>query len=706
MPHPDETCEPVLTESLNKPSYRYDLDGLRGLAIALVVFFHVFIGRVSGGVDVFLLLSGYFFLGSQLRYAARDDASLNPWWPMWRTIRRLVPALALVIGVTVVLVLIATPWLMNIEFAQQISASLLYYQNWELTRQEAAYAAAAPEISPLQHLWSMSVQGQFYLAAIAFALLLAALLRSRREHITRVAGPILIVVTIVSFAYASRFGVYGTPDNYYSTFSRLWELSLGAVLVIYGSRITMPRWLADVAGVIGLVLLFATGIIVEDSTAYPGPLSLIPLGGAVLLVLGGNGVVARGLATRPMRWFGDIAYSLYLWHWALLILATNFWSQSSPNVVLGISIIVVSLVLAWLTYRCVEKPLRQKTRRRTTESPKLSWSTLGAGAKSHPGRVTGAVVTTIALLALLTVQPWWTQRLHNERNQPLPVETYPGVLANFGHDVPDDVAVAPDPQLVSSLQPVVSEVHCFIPSDFPSSVLQFEESRFGEPCVFGDRNADKAVYLVGGSHSEQWAGPLDALGKKYGFRLEVMLRAGCPIVTGPNDMVVGSHQIDQRCYNWGQRVIEKLLDEQPELVISNSTRPSGDFGHGPDYVPYGYAAFWQELADADIDFVGLRDNPWGFRPDGEPFDFSNCLVNGGLCSVARNQVYQEVDPAEAVLDELGMEAVDTADWFCDRRRCDVVIGNIAVYRDMHHISNAYAKSAQPLLEPIIKRYVN
>ena len=228
MPHPDETCEPVLTESLNKPSYRYDLDGLRGLAIALVVFFHVFIGRVSGGVDVFLLLSGYFFLGSQLRYAARDDASLNPWWPMWRTIRRLVPALALVIGVTVVLVLIATPWLMNIEFAQQISASLLYYQNWELTRQEAAYAAAAPEISPLQHLWSMSVQGQFYLAAIAFALLLAALLRSRREHITRVAGPILIVITIVSFAYASRFGVYGTPANYYSTFSRLWELSLGA----------------------------------------------------------------------------------------------------------------------------------------------------------------------------------------------------------------------------------------------------------------------------------------------------------------------------------------------------------------------------------------------------------------------------------------------------------------------------------------------
>ena len=691
-----------MTQTLDKPSYRYDLDGLRGLAIALVVVFHVFVGRVSGGVDVFLLLSGYFFLGSQLRYAARADASLNPWWPIWRTIRRLVPALALVIAVTVVLVFTTTPWLMSIDFAQQITASLLYYQNWELTRQDAAYAAAAPEISPLQHLWSMSVQGQFYLAAIVFALVLAWLLRSRRSHINRVAGPILLVVTLISFGYASRFGWYGTPENYYSTFSRVWELTLGAVLVVYGSKLTMPRWLTDVTGVVGLVLLFATGIIVEDSTAYPGPLSLLPIGGAVLLILGGNGYLARGLATRPMRWLGDIAYSLYLWHWSLLILATNYWNQSSPSAVLGVSIIAVSLLLAWLTYQFVEKPLRQHSKRRNKTSPKVVWR---GQLREHPGKVTGAVVTVIAVLALSAVQPWWTQRLHAERNQPLPPDIYPGVLAQFDAKVPEGIDTAPDPQLVSSLQPVVSEVHCFVPSSFPSTAVQFEESRYGEPCVFGDRAADKTVYLVGGSHSEQWSGPLDALGKQYGFRLEVMLRAGCPVVTGPKDLIMGAHQIDEDCYDWSQRVIDKLVDEKPDLVISNSTRPVGEFGHGPDYVPYGYAAFWQKLADADIEFVGLRDNPWGFRPDGEPFDFSNCLVEGGLCSVARKQVYQERDPAEPVLEELGMESVDTADWFCGPRRCEVVIGNIAVYRDMHHISNAYAKSAQPLLEPIIKRYV-
>lgn len=181
--------------------YRYDLDGLRGIAIALVVLYHVFVGRVSGGVDVFLLLSGYFFLGSQLRYAARPNASLNPWWPIWRTLRRLAPALVLVIGVSYVLVRVFTPKLMNTELTKQITATVFYYQNWELARQNADYAAASATTSPLQHMWSMAVQGQFYLMGIFFALGLAAFMRLRPKKsglkaqrfpsVNSIAGPIL-----------------------------------------------------------------------------------------------------------------------------------------------------------------------------------------------------------------------------------------------------------------------------------------------------------------------------------------------------------------------------------------------------------------------------------------------------------------------------------------------------------------------------------
>ena len=274
-------------ESPRNFRYRYDLDGLRGIAIGLVVIYHVFVGRVSGGVDVFLLLSGYFFLGSQLRYASKPNASLNPWWPFWRTLRRLVPSLVLVIGVTYLLVRIFTPQLMRTELTQQITATMLYYQNWELAEQNADYTAAAADTSPLQHMWSMAVQGQFYIMGIAFALTLAAIMKLRPKQkrlgkrsfptVNQIAGPILIVVTIVSFAYASRHGLYGTPENYYSTWSRAWELTLGAVLAIYGSSWKIPPRFYDLFTGLGLLMLVFTGAIIADTTAYPGPLSLLPL---------------------------------------------------------------------------------------------------------------------------------------------------------------------------------------------------------------------------------------------------------------------------------------------------------------------------------------------------------------------------------------------------------------------------------------------
>lgn len=301
------TTENSSAATIPRTSYRHDVDGLRGIAIALVVIFHIFVGRVSGGVDVFLLLSGYFFLGSQLRYAGRDNATLNPLWPIWRTIRRLAPALLVTLGATAALVKLLVPTLETSELYKQFTASVLYYQNWELTRQDLDYAAASADTSPLQHLWSMAVQGQFYAAGIAFALLLGGVwrwIRSRRKDkmdadptldlnlngqrfMYKVAGPILVIVTIASFAYAARFGLVGTPLNYYSTFSRAWELTLGGVLAIYFTRLHVGRTLGFILVLLGLAAIFATGFVITETTAFPGPLTLLPLGGAALVIIGG-----------------------------------------------------------------------------------------------------------------------------------------------------------------------------------------------------------------------------------------------------------------------------------------------------------------------------------------------------------------------------------------------------------------------------------
>lgn len=700
-------------ESPRNFRYRYDLDGLRGIAIALVVIYHVFVGRVSGGVDVFLLLSGYFFLGSQLRYASKPNASLNPWWPLWRTARRLVPSLALVIAATYLLVRAFAPELMRTEFAQQITATMLYFQNWELAAQNANYAAASATTSPLQHMWSMAVQGQFYLMGIIFALILAALMRYRpatgslkpRESptVNQIAGPILIIATIASFAYAARFGLYGTPENYYSTWSRAWELTLGAVLAIYGSKWVIPQRFADLFTGFGLLCLIFTGAIIAETSAYPGPLSLLPLGGAVLIILSGGGRISKAMASKSARWLGDIAYPLYLWHWPLLIVSTSALKLETPPWWLGLMIILVSLVLADLTHRFLERPLRQHRKRPLADDLPVNKALSSLRHPAGAARGAGGVLVSAGVVALLTIQPTWINSLNNADAEVLDPREYPGAAA-FALDapVPQGVEYRPDPILVGGIVPPTSLTHCFIaeqeaPDYFPAERVD------GGPCLFGDQDAEKEVFVVGGSHAEQWMSGLDKLGHEMGFKVVPMLRVGCPIELG-EDLTVSPE-----CAEWGTLVTERIIEADPALVISNSTRPQGSFGHGPDAVPAGYTAFWDELARNNIPFLGLRDNPWGFSADGMPREFDECFVatqDSEGCGMPTEQVYEAIDPAAPILAQYqNMLALDTSTWFCREGSCPVVIGNVMVYRDMHHISNAFADSAMPMLREAVEPFL-
>ena len=153
--------------------YRHDLDGLRGVAIVLVAVFHVWFGRVSGGVDVFLALSGFFFGGRLLRTALTPEASLWPVPEVTRLVRRLLPALVVVLAASAVLTILMQPETRWETFADQSLASLGYFQNWELSSTASDYLRAGEAVSPLQHIWSMSVQGQFYIGFLALIFLFA-----------------------------------------------------------------------------------------------------------------------------------------------------------------------------------------------------------------------------------------------------------------------------------------------------------------------------------------------------------------------------------------------------------------------------------------------------------------------------------------------------------------------------------------------------
>lgn len=680
-------------------AYRVDLDGLRGFAIALVVLFHVFVGRVSGGVDVFLLLSGYFFLGGQLRYALRPNPNLNPWWPLWRTIRRLVPALALVVVVVVGLVMAFTPELMGVELSRQVTASMLYFQNWELMAQNADYAAASQETSPLQHLWSMSVQGQFYVFGILLGWVVAvavAKLRAKPEHARRAAIALLAVITVASFAWASRYGLEGTGENYYSTFSRAWELSLGALLAFVPAHRFLPQATAWLTALMGVALIAVTGFIVPTSLAFPGPVALIPLTGAALVILSGNANgVSKVLASAPMIWLGSVAYSLYLWHWPLLIIVTVIGGYKTPPAWLGGLVILVSLCLAHVTHTLVEDPLRQHRQRPRGDDDPVAAAR--ASLRTLPGvaRAVGGVLAAALFAVALAVQPYWDKRVDSAEKALDPVN-YPGARAIQGAQVPD-VKPQPDPSLIAGVFPPIGLDDCMI------FLPEAPDAMPGPDCTYGDLEAETTIVLAGGSHIEPFIVPLDKLGKEHHFKVATFVRQECPLVVG-GPLDPANDIVSPECAEWGENAMQEIINLQPDLFISTSTRPAGHAGDGrvsADYVPDAYANLWQRLAELGIPFVGLRDNPWMFTPSGEPMDPNLCVVAGHsehACSMAADMVYAPEDPAAYFLDGgYAQWEIDTAGWYCVDGLCPPQIGNVYIYRDQNHISNAYAESLTPVL---------
>ena len=382
--------------------YRPDLDGLRGIAIAFVVFFHVWMGRVSGGVDVFLALSGFFFLGSLVRGATTPGSSLSPIQNLWRLVRRLYPVLIVVVAATVGLTMWLRPKATWTDVLTQAQATLLYYQNWELALTSQDYGAADASISPLQHLWSMSVQGQFYLIALALVLGIAALFRIFGKTPSKwLYAVIFTAICVASIWHADRGFETNQPWNYYDTWARLWELFIGGVLAIVLVGVVVPWLLRTIATIAGLTMIVTCGLLIEGVEHFPAWWAWYPVGGALLIVI--FGMVPEGkkvrwytepipwlLSTYPMRRLGDLGYSLYLIHWPLLIFYLAVSDSPNATAVSGTAIVLVSLALAWLAERYIERPLRMKSRVNRTKSSADKSSTGSAAAGSAAAAGAGA----------------------------------------------------------------------------------------------------------------------------------------------------------------------------------------------------------------------------------------------------------------------------------------------------------------------------
>ncbi len=347
-------------------SRRPDIQGLRAVAVLLVVAFHAGLPLPGGfiGVDVFFVISG-FVITSMLQREWSSTGRLMFGRFYLRRFKRLVPALALMITVVMVAsALILSPLGPQQNAANTAIGAMLLVANFVIVRTTGGYFDAPAETNPLLNTWSLSVEEQFYLvfpALIALGWCLA-----RRSSALRMSAYFVVgAIAVVSFALAvvGSLGLNlrgsGSILGFYSPFTRAWEFAAGALLALALSRRALKSTpLLAGAGILGLLLLTVGLWAITDTTPFPGPWTLVPVAAAMLLILAGTSPkspTSRLLSTRPMVKIGDWSYSIYLWHWPLIVFAVviwpfNFWAP------------IIAAVVAWIpavaSYRWVEQPIR------------------------------------------------------------------------------------------------------------------------------------------------------------------------------------------------------------------------------------------------------------------------------------------------------------------------------------------------------------
>ncbi|MCV7376396.1 acyltransferase [Mycolicibacterium arabiense] len=684
--------------------YRHDLDGLRGVAIALVAVFHVWFGRVSGGVDVFLVLSGFFFGGRLLRAALNPTASLALVPEVRRLVRRLLPALVVVLSASAVLTILVQPETRWETFADQSLASLGYYQNWELATTASDYLRAGETVSPLQHIWSMSVQGQFYIALLLLVFGLGFLLRRLlRHHLRIVFIAVLSALTVASFVYAIIAHDADQATAYYDSFARAWELLLGALAGALIRHVRWPMWLRTTVSAIALAAILSCGAFLDGVAEFPGPWTLVPVGATILFILsaanraadphlagvdGGLPLPNRLLATAPLVSLGAMAYSLYLWHWPLLIFWLAYSGHTQTDLTEGAGVLLASGVLAWLTTRFVENPLRM----RATNAQKPKSAVPLRIRLRRPTVVLGSIVTLLGVALAATSFTWrehmTVQRANGKELSGLSSRDYPGARALIDR--------AKVPQL--PMRPTVLEAK----DDLPQSTKDNCISDFSDPslrkCSYGSGAATRTIALAGGSHAEHWITALDLLGRLHGFKVVTYLKMGCPLSAERVPRIPGSGEPYPQCFNWVQAAMREIVADRPDYVFTTVTRPR-DTGPG-DVMPEAYLPIWQAFADNGVKVLGMRDTPWLVR-NGDPFFPSDCLADGGdatTCGMPRALVLDDVNPAASLPGRFPqMNVIDLSGALCRDDYCRAAEGNVLIYRDSHHLSATYVRSLAPEL---------
>lgn len=651
-------------DTAHKPEFRQDIEGLRGLAILAVVLFHIGFRLTPGGflgVDVFFVLSGFLITGILLREA--DEGRLNLMDFYARRMRRLLPAAILVILTVLAVAFVIFRFHVLKETAKSAGASAGYVANLYFYILAGNYFAGSMESNPFAHMWSLSVEEQFYLFWPGLIWLAARGRQMARNFY-------FLFSTVFVISLAGGWWASAGPD-FFRPELRAWEFAAGALVALgvrRGAVLGAPKLVAlaaSVGSLVGLILMIASFVF------FYGParqIDMIWLVAGTCLVLAGGSInrergASRLLATWPLRMLGRYSYSWYLWHWPFLVLGAIFLPEDTGYA--KTVLVLLAFGVAVITYHFYENPLRRA--KSLVLNPKKT-IIIGLGA------TVAVVVFSLGVVRL--------------------VEN--SIAAN-----PDDI------DRYFAEEPWQTNYNAVCGNNIGNSI---NNNNIEAPkiCIQGDPLGSKVIFLWGDSHAIQWLAALHEMAARRHWKLVVGVYFGCA-ATGLSNK---TEDESQKCRAWAAKIEKVINAMRPDMVIlSHSHEYIADKKRG--YEARNTPEEWQKeisrvlttLDRASIPVVIIQDIPRFRRPPMECLSGLRKWVRGATCDIEKDKAfnYEALQGEKAVaLGKAQVSFLDLTKYFCGPITCPAMAHGQLLYGGTNHLSSRYAR----LLGPYVLEHID
>ena len=672
---------------------RRDIQGLRALAVALVVLNHSGVPFMSGGyvgVDVFFVVSGFLITQILVREASfTGGISLTRFYA--RRARRILPAAALVLLVTTVVSGLTMSASRVQEVVQDVLWASAFAANIHYAQLDTDYFSLDRALSPVQHYWSLAVEEQFYLLLPLIILVLVAWGRRRLIARRRFPGRWVTGVVVGALAAASlAWSVIDTQTSatsaYFSSLTRGWELGVGVMLALAVPRLArLTRRSRVLLSSVGLAAILYAAATFDSTTPFPGWHALVPVLGAGAVIASGVGLDGQGpgrvLTWRPFTWVGDLSYSIYLWHWPALVLAAPLFTGEDPEWLQKTVLMGGVLALSMLTYHLVEQPFRR-------------------------GRITGLrgraslLLWPVTVGAVLLSTVWVTQyEQHLEKERAVAAAAYydrfqPSAGSGSGASIPtlvqQSVKLADDGAPIHFPLANLDGLHDDHWAEAYPCFAAFKDTT-APSCVLGDPNADTTVAALGDSHMGMWLPSLDAMGAADHFRVIPYVKWACPSVDVPTLAINGPEGTCDQFREWS---LEQVRALKPDIIlISNRVLPPNLDASEDDLVSVWEAGVRSTLATMSEIAPTVRifsDVP---RVEVDPGDCLSARDSTmATCTLpATQRSHEGIRATRRAAKEAGVKFVNVEPLTCSKYRCPLVVDQTVTYRDDDHISLTWGR---------------